>query len=160
MPAPYNGFLTTINSTRVTSASMQRAEVYRTKKCPHGYQDWTTIWLGLAESKPVKFEPGQHFRCCDFCSQILFCYTYSLLEFSNWDLARWRGTRIMAPEKATGRHGPLARYVKLWVAHAPGMPGTFPTPPRVSDPVMHHGTCVTHVPWFMSGSLTIVFLLK
>ena len=22
-------------------------------------------------------------------------------------------------------HGPLTRYVKLWVAHAPGMPGTF-----------------------------------
>ena len=26
--------------------------------------------------------------------------------------------------------------------------------PRVSDPDMHHGTCVTHVPWCMSGSLT------
>ena len=24
----------------------------------------------------------------------------------------------------------------------------------VSDPDMHHGTCVTHVPWCMSGSLT------
>ena len=26
--------------------------------------------------------------------------------------------------------------------------------PLVSDPVMHHGTCVTHVPWCMSGSQT------
>ena len=26
--------------------------------------------------------------------------------------------------------------------------------PLVSDPGMHQGTCVTHVPWFMSGSLT------
>ena len=26
-------------------------------------------------------------------------------------------------------HGPLTRYVKLWVAHVPGMPGTFSTPP-------------------------------
>ena len=25
--------------------------------------------------------------------------------------------------------------------------------PRVSDPGMHYGTCVTHVPWCMSGSL-------
>ena len=25
--------------------------------------------------------------------------------------------------------------------------------PLVSDPSMHHGTCVTHVPWCMSGSL-------
>ena len=43
-------------------------------------------------------------------------------------------------------HRPLAGYVKLWVAHAPGMPGTFSPVPRVSNPDMHHGTCVTHVP--------------
>ena len=55
-------------------------------------------------------------------------------------------------------HGPLARYVKLRVAHAPGMPGAFSPPPRVSDPDMHHGTCVTHVPWCMPGSLTSGFL--
>ena len=55
-------------------------------------------------------------------------------------------------------HGPLARYVKLWVAHAPGMPGTFPPPPRFSDPDMHHDTCVTHVSWCMPGSLTSDFL--
>ena len=31
-------------------------------------------------------------------------------------------------------HGPLVRYVKLRIAHAPGMPRTFSPPPRVSDP--------------------------
>ena len=55
-------------------------------------------------------------------------------------------------------HGPLTRYVQLWVAHAPGMPGTFPNHPRVSDPDMHHGTCVTQVPWCMPGLLTSGFL--
>ena len=30
-------------------------------------------------------------------------------------------------------------------------------PPRISDPVMYHGTCVTHVPWCMPGSLTSWF---
>ena len=34
----------------------------------------------------------------------------------------------------------------------------FSPPPLVSDPDMHHGTCVTHVPWCMSGLLTIGFL--
>ena len=48
-------------------------------------------------------------------------------------------------------NGPLARYVKLRVAHGPG---TFSSKPRISDPDMHHGTCVTHVPWCMPGSLT------
>ena len=54
--------------------------------------------------------------------------------------------------------GPLTRYAKLRVAHAPGMPGTFFPPPRVSDSDMHHGTCVTHVPWCMTGSLTSGFI--
>ena len=54
-------------------------------------------------------------------------------------------------------YGPLARCAKLRVAHAPGMPATFSPPPRVSDPDMYHGTCVTHVPWCMPGSLTSGF---
>ena len=47
---------------------------------------------------------------------------------------------------------------KIAGAHAPGMPGTFSPSPQVSDPDMHHGTCVTHVPWCMPGSLTNGFL--
>ena len=55
-------------------------------------------------------------------------------------------------------HGPLARYAKLRVAHAPGMSVTFSPSPHVSDPNMHHGMCVTHVPWCMPGSLISGFL--
>ena len=58
----------------------------------------------------------------------------------------------------SGYDGPLTKYVKIRVAHAPGMPGTFSPSPRVSDPNMHHGTRVMHVPWCMSGSLTSGFL--
>ena len=54
-------------------------------------------------------------------------------------------------------HGPLARNVKLWVAHARVLPGTFSPRLWVSDPDMHHGTCVTHVPWCMPGSLSSGF---
>ena len=43
-------------------------------------------------------------------------------------------------------------------AHAPGIPGAFSPQPEASDPDMHHGTCVTHVPWCMPGSLTSGFL--
>ena len=53
------------------------------------------------------------------------------------------GTRICGGVVDEMVHGPLARYVKLRVAHAPGMPGTFSPPWRVSDPDMHHGMCVT-----------------
>ena len=51
----------------------------------------------------------------------------------------------------------IARYVKTRVAHAPEMPRTSPLPLRGSDPGMHRGTCVTHVPWYMPGSLTSGF---
>ena len=48
-------------------------------------------------------------------------------------------------------HGLLIKYLKLWVAHAPGILQRFPRnrlqrKRPVSDPGMHHGMCVTHVP--------------
>ena len=54
--------------------------------------------------------------------------------------------------------GPLTRYPKFRVTRVPRMPGTFSPPLRDSNPDMHHGTCVTHVPWCMPGSLTSGFL--
>ena len=39
-----------------------------------------------------------------------------------------------------------------------GNAGLFFPPPLASDPDMHHGTYVTHVPWCMPGSLTSGFL--
>ena len=41
-----------------------------------------------------------------------------------------------------------------------GNVGNVSSPARVSDPDMHHGTCVTHVPWCMSGSQTSGFLWR
>ena len=39
-----------------------------------------------------------------------------------------------------------------------GNAGNVFPPPRVSDPDIHHGTCVTHVPWCMPGWITSGFL--
>ena len=55
-------------------------------------------------------------------------------------------------------YGSLIRYVKLWVAHTPGITGTFSQPPRISDPDMHHDPCVTLVSWCMPGSLARGYL--
>ena len=75
------------------------------------------------------------------CDRVLCSYWLSLLQLLTWV-----------------HSGPLARYVKFRIAHAPGMPGTFSPPPPVNDPDMYGGTCVTHVPWCMLGSLTGGFL--
>ena len=56
----------------------------------------------------------------------------------------------------------MSWYENLRVVHAPGMPGTFYSwlisseerKPLVRDPGMYHDTCVTYVPWCMTGSIT------
>ena len=64
---------------------------------------------------------------------------------------------VLTPNYSASVLGPLTTYEKLRVAHAAGMPGTF-SPKQtketlISYPGMHHGTCVTHVPWCMSEPL-------
>ena len=105
---------------------------------------WHTILILIAEGcRMMKC-------CCDSWAICQLQYSSMISMISLFMINSWRsGAYIM---------GPLARYVKLRVAHAPGMPGTFSPSPWVSDPDMHHGTWVTHVPWYMSGSLTSGFL--
>ena len=93
---------------------------------------------------------------------ILLSWTLRLFQW-HWDyrandetmetVTHLRGGGINARMHNVNR-GSLTRYVKLGVAHAPGMPRTFSLPLRVSDPDMHHGTCVTRVLWCMPGSST------
>ena len=115
----------------------------------------------------------------DNCIWIFCHYLYVIYvdHFQNkhdsiltWVAQGWWSTRPVAPVSHLDLrtvdmpytqirvHGPLTRHLKLRVAHAPGMPGTFSPPTRVSDTDMHHGTCVTHVPWCMPESLKSGFL--
>ena len=45
--------------------------------------------------------------------------------------------------------------MKLRGSHALEMPETFSPPPRISDPDMHHITCMTPMPWSIPGSPTM-----
>ena len=84
--------------------------------------------------------------------EITICRVFSVTH--RWEYLKSNTMRLFGPVMHTclsklGHHGPLVRYVKLRDAHAPGMPGTFSPPWQVSDPNMHHGTCVTYVPRYM-----------
>ena len=85
---------------------------------------------------------------------LLVNFAANLPLTDSYSLKKWCGKRFLVML----RHGPLTRCVKMWVAHALGMSGTFSPPQRVSDPDMHHGMCVAHVPWCMPGSLTSGFI--
>ena len=105
-----------------------------------------TLFSGRQRSD-LRYALGTLRRQCHKVDDIVVTgWTGEISTFSNWFT---RGSRYVVL-----RDVPLARYVILLVAHAPGMPGTFSPLPRVSDPDIHHGTCVTHVPWCMPGSLT------
>ena len=91
-------------------------------------------------------------------SLVVFCleYNYYYNKDTWFYITNWISTFV---EISLCFYGPLTRYVKLPIAHAPGMPGTLPRhwlqrKPQVSDSGMHHGTCLTHVSWCMSGLLT------
>ena len=122
----------------------------------------------------VKFQTGYRFRRSGISKQsgdnklyiheVAWYFKVSLVasqitinkmtnEVTNWKFLAAHPAFIFIDQ-----HGPLNRYLKLRVAHAPGMPGTFSPPLRAGDPAMHHGTCVTHVPRCMAGSLTSGFL--
>ena len=81
---------------------------------------------------------------------------YATNANSYWfaDNIRDSGTGAWAKVSEEIDHGPLTRIVGCAWARNAGTPPTFSPPPLVSDPSMHHGTCVTHVPWCMSGSRT------
>ena len=50
--------------------------------------------------------------------------------------------------RTTHRHGPLTRYVKLQVAHAPGMPGTFsPAANFKENRLLAIPACITARAW-------------
>ena len=69
--------------------------------------------------------------------------TTSLYEFS-WNIISLALDGLLKHRY----HGPLTRYVKLRVAHAPAFSfphHQFQRKPRVSNPGMHHGTCMTAI---------------
>ena len=101
-----------------------------------------TVTLAFVPSANGLYKSCFPERCSYFT-----CYRFTCR--SNWRLFSWKCCALYMEWSIPNLHGPLARYAILWVAHAPEMPGTSFPPLRVSDPDVHHGTCVTHVPWCM-----------
>ena len=109
--------------------------------------DWpggSRAWSKTATSSRIQTMTGMAVRLLGLLSEILYAEIEACVK-------RLHQSSLIHISQT---HGPLARYSKLQDVHAPGMGGTISPPPRVRDPDMHHGTCVTDVP----GSLTSCFL--
>ena len=110
------------------------------QKCAHKISRWFQFWNSHYTSRHWSQNQESETRHLHWKGP---CATEIQLLHTAW----WS---VIAARQMTLLHGPLTMYAKSWVAHAPGMPGTFSPPSIVSDLGMHHGTCVTHV----SGLLT------
>ena len=90
------------------------------------------------------------------CSKNISMQTTAIKALHNWPLVPGIYRQHQRGFLKQRGNGPLTTYVKLRFAHAPGTFSRYrlQRKPLISNPGMHHGTCVTHVPWRMSGSLT------
>ena len=89
------------------------------------------IWKDHFGNNTFKFLQNTNFEIrCILCSATLFCTMDLLPDTENWGLRMHRECR------------------EPFICHQ------LQNKPLISDPGMHHGTCVTDVPWCMSGSLT------
>ena len=106
--------------------------------CCHSYFSWYDMSYSIVQCTVQRKPNGEAIeaRECEWISNCIPHFTEHAMTYP------WASCQIR----------------KIAGAHAPGMPGTFSPSPQVSDPDMHHGTCVTHVPWCMPGSLTSGFL--
>ena len=124
---------------------------------------WTVGCRGDGLACP-KSKHKSFWACVGRCLSGLETWTTHLPKLLNYDWlmgkydAQWAGEGCRSWWRAClVVYGPITRYVKLWVAHAPGMPGTNSPPSTskemlVGGPSMHQGTCVMHVPWCMFES--------
>ena len=80
-------------------------------------------------------------RCLVF-SAYCFFYQIALILCRLKSLVTGQFVYLLVTSNAESVLWAFARYVEVWVAHAPGMPGTFFSSPQDS------------VPWCMPGSVT------
>ena len=111
---------------------------------PHNIRDNKVHWANMGPTWVLSAPDGPHVGPMNLLSGM---YKITRLQSSRiWNLITYM--KIIC-------HGPLTRYVKLQVAHAPGMPGTFSPPPTSKEAVskrsqhasrhVRHARAVMHV---------------
>ena len=99
------------------------------------------------------------------CYPKLLCYIISLMLLM--PKLKWFGRSKYHSCRCRNRYVPSPSTAVVWAScqirtiagcACAGNAANVSPLPWVSDPDMHHGTCVTHVPWCMPGSLTSGFL--
>ena len=129
------------------------------------------------QQSTTRFESCPYSMCCN--TNITFCHCELSLEivtppscvfrvhfitdmallYSLWR-DYWPPALSLLRKKKTASQWASCQIRKIAGCAYTGNAGNVSTPPRFCDPDMHHGMCVTHVPWCIPGSLTNGFPLK
>ena len=126
------------------------------------YVLWKVFHIGLCNFVVEKKHAIDIFKSVNIYIHMLINILYEIKPKSQVTMVTLIGFSRL-PTGYPGQHKHCPPWASCQIreiagAHAPGMPGIFSPSPQVSDPDMHHGTCVTHVPWCMPGTLTTGFL--
>ena len=117
---------------------------------------WQHYSTNVITQAQISFQAWEHvallFEWIPRCDTIPL-YTRGKTRIS-WQILTWH-TYACWNRETPWASCQIAKIVSCTCA---GNAGNVSPLPRVSDPDMHHGTCVTHLPWCMPGSLTIGFL--
>ena len=95
-------------------------------------QAWGEHWSLTCRMPVIKRQLAElqrfiHFRQSPRNTHTEFGFLFNVIKYT---ATKWKCADVSCSLEVTTiqTNGPLARYVKLWVAHAPGMPGTFSPP--------------------------------
>ena len=103
------------------------------------FAKWRPFCLGLNVLKSAKYHRDPRIAIDVWYRSHRLCYLSWTGIFFSWASYQIRKIAGCACAGNAGNVFPHRRFQRK---------------PLVSDPGMHHGTCKTHVPWCMSGSLT------
>ena len=121
---------------------------------PGIYSCWK-IWCNRSS-----FDNRYIYRCQAivwYCFKPRICIQLSSRYYGTMD-SWWRHGLEMLSTWTSYQISKIACCASAWNVFS-GNPGNvFPAIAGIRDPDMHHGTCVTYVPWYMPGSLTSDFL--
>ena len=132
------------NCQRSSPKSMQSSHQYQNLSVKIQMFSFTKIILLSPHAVLLSSRPSSSQSKLDINSSVGWCVCYAIYDSRMLVL-----TGLLMPWPHSGAMGLLPDTQNC---------GMFSPAPRVSDPDMHHGTCVTNMPWCMTGSLTGGFL--
>ena len=103
---------------------------------PKNLQEYQLVHVITSATKQLPMLDVLWENCCHWVVNVIevdLILKFLQKTYVACNRAFWTGWHDESSNKYMASHGPLTRYIKLRVAHAPGMPGTFSLSPTSKE---------------------------